>query len=201
MDEPIELEQPEVITPIKLLDKMIESGEDIWEAAKSLASSSEVEMTERRWLLGDVASRIEKQYGKNRIGDFAKDTGNTVSSLKQYRAMAKFYEKSTRYLFENLTWSHYRHAKRLKDLETSLDLLEQASVNSWSCEMTGVEIAKKVGKKVPPKKLLDAECSAKVIDPRTGDVTFHVTGIDADTFINLQKKTVRLKVYELPEAA
>lgn len=186
---------------VEVLDRMIEQGEDIWEAACSIATADELSIGERRWNLGDVASRIDKQYGKNRIGDFAKVTGNTVASLKQYRAVSKFYAKEHRSLFENLSWSHYRRAKSLKDIEDALDMLEQASINSWSCEMTDIEVAKKKGKKVAPKKLLDAECSAKVIGPRTGDVTFHVTGIDADTFINLQKKTVRLKVYELPEAA
>jgi hypothetical protein len=186
---------------VEVLDRMIESGEDIWEAACSIATADNLSVGERYWNLGDVASRIDKQYGKNRIGEFAKVTGNKVSSLKQYRAVSRFYQKEHRSLFENLSWSHYRAAKSLKDIEDALDMLEQASSNSWSCEMTGVEIAKKVGKKVAPKKLLDAECSAKVIDPRTGDVTFHVSGIDANTFISLQKKTVRLKVYELPEAA
>lgn len=187
------------VDPLDAIDAMIAAGEDIWEAAVSAAADDEQDMAAHRWRLGDLARRVQKQYGKNRLGDFAKQINVPVPTVKQYRRMSDFYPPDTRYLFENIGYSHYRQAMRLKDLGAALELLTVCSGDSRTVEATQVEINKIVGKPTPPVKLLDAEAAVQQVDTATG-VLVLIVGRGADLAPLLNYDHIQLKVYE-PEAA
>lgn len=115
--------------PIELLDRMVEQGEDIYEAAVSIGIQNENELTVQRWLQGDLVLRVQKVYGQDIIKKFAVALSVNSSTLKQRRTMSGFYEKDTRYLFENVGYSHYREAMRLGVVETAIEALRHTSEN------------------------------------------------------------------------
>lgn len=117
----------DALDPIEMLDKMIEEGADIYEAAVSIGLQDEGEMTVRRWRQGDLVARLEKHYGESILKKYAVALAVNASTLKQRRTMSQFYEKDTRYLFENVGYSHYREAMRLENLEEAVKILQRAS--------------------------------------------------------------------------
>lgn len=189
------------IDPIEVIDSMIEQGADIWEAAIDAANADEQDMAARRWRQGDLALRVQKQYGKNRLGDFAKQINVPVPTIKQRRRMSDFYPADTRYLFENVGYSHYRAAMRLKELDAALELLTVCANNSATVEDAMVRVNKIVGKPTPPRKLLDAE-DARIIelDVLRGVLVLEI-GKGADMSLLCDVNEVHVKVYECREAA
>jgi hypothetical protein len=66
-----------------------------------------------RWLLGDLALAVERQYGKSSLKRFAADIRlPRHRTLYDYQAVAAFYPNSARAEFQSLTWSHYRAVQR-----------------------------------------------------------------------------------------
>ena len=189
-----------VVDPLDAIDAMIAAGEDIWEAAVSAAADDEQDMAARRWRLGDLARRVQKQYGKNRLGDFAKQINVPVPTVKQYRRMSDFYPPDTRYLFENIGYSHYRQAMRLKDLGAALELLTVCSGDSRTVEATQVEINKIVGKPTPPLKLLDASGVIVRLDMLDGLLVLQI-GRGADLSLLDGRDDIHIKIYADEEAA
>lgn len=182
------------ITPLQAIERIIESGEDAWESIISLAQSGENDMAQRRWLLGDLALLVGKQYGKNRLSDFATKAGIARSTMNQYKNMSQFYENDTRVSFPNLSYAHFRAAMRLKDDATLF--LSEASANEWTVEHAQIEAQKRAGKPTPPIKLLDAEgCIEQVENGRM--VIILEPGIDyLEKLVNQQ---VQVKLYEVTE--
>lgn len=132
--------------PIELLDRMIEQGEDIYEAAVSIGVQNENELTVQRWLQGDLVVRLQKAYGEGIVKKYAAALNVNASTLKQRRTMSWFYEKDTRYLFENLGYSHYREAMRLDRLEDATEALRHASENDLPVWVFKDFVDKQLGK-------------------------------------------------------
>lgn len=119
------------IDPIEAIDRAESEGIDTWELLVATGAADEEEMAIRRWRKGDCALRVEKHYGSDAIRAYADQIGTNPNTLKQYRQMSGFYEKSTRVLFPNLFYSHYRTAMSLGD--DALWALRKASVKDWPC--------------------------------------------------------------------
>jgi hypothetical protein len=189
------------LDPITVIDTMLDGGADIWETAISAACEDEQDMAARRWRLGDIALRVQKAYGKNRLGDFAKQINVPVPTVRQYRHMSEFYPNDTRYCFENVGYSHYRAAIGLKELDAALELLTVCANESATVEDTLVKISKIKGKPTSPRKLLDAE-DARIIDldMRTGRLVLEI-GRGADLSALCDMNEVHVKLYQCKDAA
>lgn len=169
-----------------------------WQAACDAGRAAVTDEDGSRWFIGDLALLVDKQYGRNRIGEFAVQINSNVNTVKQYRRVAKFYETDTRVSFSNLSYTHFREAIALKD--DAVVVLTEAAENQWTTERMKVEVAKRKGKRVSPQKLLDAEMEVCGVDMFAGTVTFRMP--EGDLLATVAgKQDVRVKVYELEEAA
>lgn len=117
--------------PIAELDRLLNRDIDIWETAIAIGQSTEEEMSIRRWILGDVAIRVDTKYGENSISKYAAAINVNSSTLKQRRQMSAFYPKDTRVAFSTLGYSHYRAALKLGDIDRALWALEKAEKRNW----------------------------------------------------------------------
>jgi hypothetical protein len=186
------------ITPIEAVQKIIDEGGNGYEAALALAMSAEGDMSQRRFLLGDLALLIKSAYGKNRILDFATKAGIARSTMSQYKNVAAFYEPDTRYLFDNLSYAHFRCAMRLK--ERAFSFLEDCSANSYTVEQAQIEVTKILGKPLPPLKLLDALGCIQSVDLTNGLLVIALApGVDGLQLEGLVNQTVNVKIFETSE--
>jgi len=139
--------------PIEIIDRSIAEGLDTWEAMVQIAADDEIEMAERRWRQGDLALRVEKQYGGEMIVKFASAINVPTSTVKQRRQMSAFYQKDTRYLFENIGYTHYRAAMALGD--DALWALRKASMKDWPAWKFELLVKRLLGKSKANKPILD----------------------------------------------
>lgn len=106
-----------------------------------------------RWTLGDIALTVEKRYGQDSIGAFARDINVKASRVREYRTVAAFYESSARAAFlstrPTLTYSHLRAAMRFEDMEEAFDFLEKAASEAWTVAQVERELALLFGKEKP----------------------------------------------------
>jgi hypothetical protein len=117
-----------------------------------------------KWDLGDLANVI-KLTGLP-ISDYAKDVGCAVRSLQDWAVLAWFYPPDRRDLYPNLSYTHYRDARRaaVKVLEDLLDqrrrahqLLALASDKGWTIEQFEYELATADTEKFPAVKIIKIE--------------------------------------------
>lgn len=81
-----------------------------------------------QWCLGDLARGLEKKYGEDSLGKFARDIGENPKSLAEYRRVAKAYpSKKDRLPF--LSFSHHQRALKASKPHKILKL---AHDNEWS---------------------------------------------------------------------
>ena len=121
-----------------------------------------------QWALGDMARGIEKAYGDNAIGKFAKEIGINEKSLIEYRRVASQYPLK-RHRMSFLSFSHHQRALKA---EEPLEVLKMAHDNEWSirqldrylieersadCEhdWKDFKICKECGKKTPLTKQVE----------------------------------------------
>lgn len=124
--------KPRIINdPIQAVDEAYAQGIDTWEAMVAIGASDEEDMTERRWRQGDLALRVERRYGDSSLAKFAYAIGANTSTLKQRGEMSDYYQKDTRVSFPQCGYSHYREAKRLKNIDLSMRVLDKASLREW----------------------------------------------------------------------
>lgn len=133
---------------------MSDDYELICEAGRIAAQN----IDEGRYLIGDLAAQIKKQYGRDTVGRFAKDIGIPKARAQEYRQVCEFWPKSQReQIFEDyagqVKYTHLKQAMRLKD--AALDFIRECGENSYTCEQASVELTKRLGKPAPPEKLLD----------------------------------------------
>lgn len=102
-----------------------------------------------RWIVGDRALLIEKQYGEHTLDDFARDIGLNKKTVYGYRTVSDFYpeilRRSILNAFPNLTYTYFKDAIRLKDLEVAIEWLEEVSANGWTADQASYELSDRVG--------------------------------------------------------
>jgi hypothetical protein len=183
------------------IERAAEHG-DVWETILSAAIDAAEQGDASRWLIGDLAILVEKSYGEDRIGEFAKGIGTAVKTVKQYRLVCRFWnrEKSPREDFlaelKTVKWTHYREAMRLKELGKAIEFIEECAINAWTCEAASVELDTRLGKPPPVRKLLDKE-TALGIDRSM--LKLSVTYEELQRLIEygvLKGKRVRVVIYE-----
>jgi hypothetical protein len=184
------------INPLEAIQRIVSSGEDAWESIITLANSSENDMSQRRWLIGDLALLVKTEYGKNRVADFATKANLARSTVSQYKNMSAFYPSDIRYVYENLSYSHFRIAYRFK--EAALEFLAEACYSSWTIETAQVKAQERLGKKLPPMKLLDAEGCIERVDMMKGTILLSLAdGWDISTLDGLQGREVKIRIFEV----
>lgn len=112
----------------KSIEQIIETGD--YDEAINLAKQVQENMDRGRWIIGDLALSMDKQYGKDVIGEFAKDIQLSKARVQDYRTMSQYYSHEWRaYIDEHFAfnWSILRIAKRFKEIESSIDFLHRCS--------------------------------------------------------------------------
>lgn len=136
------------------------------------------ETDDGRWRLVELAVEVEKAYGRNLIGEFAKGVGLRTQTAREYRRVGAFWLQNAAYaaLRESpvLFYSHFRDAVRLKDADAAAAFLEHVADNNLSVEAASVEIRKAMGKPVPPARVMDVEAVIgwDALDSHKGRVMF-----------------------------
>lgn len=125
-----------------------------------LGRSAAQNIDQGRYLIGDLAAQIKKEYGRDTVGRFAKDIGIPKARAQEYRHVCEFWTKSARAdIFDTyagqVTYSHLRAAMRLKDADAALDFIRECGDNSYTVEQAAVKLQERLGKPTPPEKLLD----------------------------------------------
>lgn len=102
------------------------------------------EIDARRWIVGDDALLVDKQYGQHTIDDFARAIGMNKNTVYGWRRLAEFYPEVVRRTilnaFPNLTYSHYKDALRCGDLDLAIQWLEQVSAEGWSPDQAAYKL-------------------------------------------------------------
>jgi len=173
---------------------------ETWEALCDQGRDAAQDMDGGRWTLGDLSLEVQKQYGRNRISDFAREVNVPVGRVEEYRTVCRYYPKSVRadILGDNplLSYSHFRVAMRFRDIEESIEFLMECADGAYTIERSMVEIKKRLNKPVPPPKLLDAEGTLRHADLETGMVVTKIgEGANLTELQKWRDKAVRVVIY------
>lgn len=185
--------QPQQV--LEMVYRKADAKQPFYDEAVAVCLDASEKMDEARWLIGDMALLVcqEKHYGDDKIGDFAKRINISVDRAKEYRLMAEYYEKSARAdslaHLANLSYSHYRIAKQLKNhggLDASIKFLELCADNSWTIEAAIVELNRLLGREPKVKEGADAEAKP---EPEAV-IECYITAIEGTT-VTLNATNVR----------
>jgi hypothetical protein len=187
------------------LEAASEQNENIWEMAIAVGLQARGDEESSRLALGEVACRIQKKYGRNTIGSWAKAINKRVATIQEYRTLVRFYGGTKSACaellekFPNLSYSHLREAMRLKEMDQAYAFLQECSGEGWTIEQASIEIADRMGKPRPPLKIVDAE--VPIAHMRAAQVTFDLEPGMASELAKqyLHKNRVRLVVYEVQD--
>lgn len=139
-----------MVRPTTIQDKPVErTFEEICDHSRKVVG----EIDSRRWIVGDDACEIETRYGQHTLESFAREIGMNKSTVAGWKRVAQYYpEIIRRKLFEeleNLTYTFYKDALRLDDLNESIEWLERCSAEGWSADQAAHELTEKLGNKDP----------------------------------------------------
>jgi hypothetical protein len=152
------------VTDYAALDFSIEQVSDDWEELASAGREVMQHMDTGRWLAGDIANRVTRQFGEDSLGKFAADIGIAQrQTLYTYAQVSARFDNSLRGEFPALSWSHFRAAVRAKD-DAELFLV-QAQDNGWPVAELARQIAAAIGKPVPPVKLFEDAAEVVYVGP------------------------------------
>jgi len=103
-----------------------------------------------RWAIGDDAALVDTKYGEHTMEDFARDIGGNKSTIAGYYRVSKFYPNIIRRKLldnlPNLTYSHYKDALRLTDLDAAIAWLDEVAQAGWSPDKASYELTQRLGK-------------------------------------------------------
>lgn len=133
---------------------------DTYEEICELGRQAAANIDSGRFLIGDLALQVKKEYGRDTVGKFAKEIGIPKARAQEYRRVCEFWDKSQRtQLFETyqgmVNYTHLRDAMRLKNNLDAYLFIEECGNNGYTVEQAAVELKKRLGKPVPPPKLMD----------------------------------------------
>ena len=110
-----------------------------------------------QWAMGDGAAIalgenlvMKGKQGEVNLTKLANDLGVGVRSMQDWYKVATFYPEPARHVFENLSYTHYRMARRYAgDVEQAMELLEHACVEGLSVAKFEHHLKEVVGKPQP----------------------------------------------------
>ncbi len=140
-----------------------------WDILCEAGRAAQQNMDEARWIIGDLALLVKKQYREDRLRDFANEINVEKSRVKEYRTVCRFYEKAARASFladrPNLTYSHLRDAMRFGSADRAYAFLEEVTTHTWTVDNARIELAKRLGKPVPSLRILD-DAACRIVAPQ-----------------------------------
>lgn len=182
-------------------EQIIEGGE--YDYLTALCKSVDEDMDKGRWIIGDSALAITKNYGKDTIGQFALDIQLAKSKVQGYRAMSAYWTKEYRKVIEDdfaVNWSILKVAKRFKDIETSMDFLERCASQEGitTVDHYAFQAGLELGASTKPQKLIRANFSC--LQRGDGTITLISDKLHPDT-VNLMElgATYTIDIYEVVE--
>lgn len=91
-----------------------------------------------RWILGECVLELETRYREHTMDQFADEILIDPKRLYEYKLMAAFYPAKERQKLAHLplSYTHFREAKRLGDLEQAMAFLEDIALNLWTIQDT-----------------------------------------------------------------
>ncbi len=129
-----------------------------WEELLDAGNKAALEIDTAKWVLGDLAGKVTKRYGENRLGLYASAINRNVDVMRDYRRVSAFYESRVRATFSDaVSWSHYRMAMRLKTPEAALAFLETCDAETLTVAAAADVLDEKLGKPKKAKKLFDGK--------------------------------------------
>lgn len=154
---------------LEQITRVASQGEDPWEMMVAVGLDAQERLDTGRWLIGDLALLIPKQYGSDRLGEFAKAIRVEVARAREYRTVARFWDRQSSARAEilatyaSITYSHMREAMRLGKPEAARDFIEECAAEAWSVEAARLKLRERLGKPAPLCKLMDAEATIQNI--------------------------------------
>lgn len=118
---------------------------DTWEEIVDIGIELAQATDRNRWAMGELAVRAERKYGDGCIGKLAYAINVRTKTLYDYHRVSAFYGQYSAHA-ENLSWSHYREALRIGDLDRALWALEKASSRDWRVEKFSAILSRYLGK-------------------------------------------------------
>lgn len=195
-----------------------ETIEEIYERDRLAVSN----MDDARWLIGDDSLLLVPLTNEDgtaqadyAIADHAKEIGMSRDSIKAYRKNAKFYPNPERddfrakYPHPLVTYSHFRSARKMGDVDSAYEMLEEAAGFAYTVDQLEFKIAERLGTLKQPDAEPDAtpgpllETIALKLSswhPATGEIALIIDNVAAvDTFVNGWRKTKNPVVLTITE--
>lgn len=166
------------------IDPVIIALPDEWESLTDAGRAMVEDKTNSQWRLGDLFIRASTRFlaatakrgdQKRLLDDFASAIGENPSSLKVYYTVSAFYPCDARASFANLSYAHFKIAKRLGDLDSALAMLERASAEGWSTRQTTDAVKAALNEPPLARPLFDGYGTC-VLDARTGTYSLMLDG-------------------------
>lgn len=91
-----------------------------------------------RWVLGNNVRKLVTYYAQRTIEQYADDVGVEANRLYEYGELASFYPTETREELSelDLCYTHYREAKKLKNLGDAVEFLKLIALYRWNVTET-----------------------------------------------------------------
>jgi hypothetical protein len=175
------------------------TAEGFFEEAVEAGEAALKHMDTGRFFVGELLIHIKKRYGANQIGAYAKRLRRAKSTLYEWRAMARFYQRSARAEFLNaehkvISYDHMREAMRRADSpDEAIEFLREAVSLAMTVEEGQVELTVRKGKPRPALKVVDMQATLVRKEGKKAAIEFEdYPGLDFET-----GKTYRAVFYEL----
>jgi hypothetical protein len=143
----------------------VQTAPSAWEEFVSIGLDAREQKDVAQRVLGELAHKVEKQYGYDSMGKYAYEIGINKLTLYRYRDVFRGYIGKTWY--PQLSYTHHLIALGSADPDA---ILQKAMADNWSSERLALEVkAEKTGEE-PPKapKLPNPEycpkCNAWKVD-------------------------------------
>lgn len=148
------------LVPVKITLEAIKDWE--WETYVTYGQMIRSLKDGSQWALGDLARGLEKKYGEDSLGKFARDINENPKSLAEYRRVASRYPRQKDRL-PFLSFSHHQRALkavephavllRAHDEEWSIKQLDRFLIEEKSADCNhvwlDVKVCKNCGKRLP----------------------------------------------------
>lgn len=122
-----------------------------WEEYVELGRAAREHGDASRWELGDLANEIDAKYGEGAIEAWGKEIMLRRSTAYEYKRVAAFFPHPERQYFiaQNpmVTYSHFRMATKLGDLNYAYPFLGDCSSGGWTVEQAERELVGQPGQK------------------------------------------------------
>lgn len=127
------LPEPYALSFQKQVIERIEAPDWSWEEACSMGIAARNYRDLSNWVIGTVALGIEKKWGEDRVGEFAKLLGFRRTTIQQYRWVVKKFGSDYNPT-EGLPWTFYRIAAGTDDPQKTIAHIADRNLDFQAAE-------------------------------------------------------------------